>query len=362
MTADVIVVGAGIVGLCTALELAACGASVWVLDAGPQRTSTFRSAGVVRSLSVHPTLAVLAQQSITRFAEWQEWIGHPSPLVATGAIVVVPHGSAELERSAPDAIRLPTDRLCSFGYRAPSRGIVYLDRRGGTLDAHRAIADLRVALGQRGGALRSVTVTEVTSDGCGVRVGTHDGPLIAGAVVVAAGAWTTEILRALWDAPISPEFAQVVKFRTDRVPVLPLIDISRGVLIRPCSDGEILVSPRETTRAEDATYPSGDIDVNLIAHRTAAVLLDTDSLQCTGQWFGLYDCTTDGLPYVGAVCENVFVAAGFNGGGLKLAPAIARALAEAVHTGQTPTELAPLAPRRDPWTFVADFGLAEAPR
>jgi sarcosine oxidase subunit beta len=63
-------------------------------------------------------------------------------------------------------------------------------------------------------------------------------------------------------------------------------------------------------------------------------------------WAGLYDMTPDAHPIVGPIAEGVFAACGFSGHGFMQSPAVGRALAELIVTGESSLDLSPYALER----------------
>src|SRR5205085_1209058 len=58
-------------------------------------------------------------------------------------------------------------------------------------------------------------------------------------------------------------------------------------------------------------------------------------------WAGLYDMTPDAHPIIGRVEDGVYAACGFSGHGFMQSPAVGRALAAEILTGESPFDLSP---------------------
>ena len=89
METDIAVIGAGALGLSTALHCALRGRSVVVVDraaAGSQASG--RAAGLFKSVQADQARTLLARRSIERVAHFQEWAGVPLAVRQTGSFLV----------------------------------------------------------------------------------------------------------------------------------------------------------------------------------------------------------------------------------------------------------------------------------
>src|SRR5689334_24308811 len=85
MDADVVVIGAGALGLSTALHCALAGRSVMVVDrhtAGSQASG--RAAGLFKSVQADELRTRLARRSIARALGFTDWAGVPLPVARSG--------------------------------------------------------------------------------------------------------------------------------------------------------------------------------------------------------------------------------------------------------------------------------------
>src|SRR5882757_564600 len=91
--ADVVVIGAGALGLSTALHCALAGRSVVVaerLTAGSQASG--RAAGLFKSVQADELRTRLARRSITLAATFAEWAGEPLAVAAPGSFLIARTG------------------------------------------------------------------------------------------------------------------------------------------------------------------------------------------------------------------------------------------------------------------------------
>src|SRR6185312_699302 len=257
-TADVVVVGSGIIGAATAAALAEQGADVVVIDKeiGPAREASGRAQGSLRLQGRHPAefgLAVEALQCWARAAA--EDPEYDSELDFGGNIYLC---------TQPDE-RPMLLRLVDQARAAGLAEVEYLDAQGvrdllpaargellgamySPVDAQCQPAkgtELFVRRARRGGArfAYEVKATDmIVSRDQIVGVGTTAGRIHAPAVVVAAGAWTAHLLAGIGvRLPIMP--VSMSELETAPLPALfrPTVR-AWGFGARQRSDGRLVVS------------------------------------------------------------------------------------------------------------------------
>jgi sarcosine oxidase, subunit beta len=320
--ADVVVVGAGVVGRWSALELARRGAGrVLVMDPGDRCAGTRRSAAVLRSVCADPLERDLAARGLERYrAEGMpvRWSGAVVVVSAAGAVAGRPLGPDEL------SVRLPW-------YRLPAGAVAYDDPSAGTADPALVLAALRAALRRHGVRLERDSARALRVEGGRVTgVLTSAGAVRCGAVLVAAGPWTGDLLATAGVAvAITVARTALLVLDTPLVPPLPLVDLASGVLVRPYGRGRTLVGTRRSHPGAEGSWRA-EVGPALGILRAAAPALAVAGVR--HGWFGLYDMTPGERPLVGPVggVRGLHVAAGFSGGGFKLAPAVAELAAGAV--------------------------------
>jgi sarcosine oxidase, subunit beta len=107
---DVVVIGAGALGLSTALHLALAGRSVTVLErltAGSQASG--RAAGLFKSVQADELRTRLARRSITLAATFGDWAGEPLAVASPGSFLIA--------------------RTCAGSWRRPGAGAPTCARR-----------------------------------------------------------------------------------------------------------------------------------------------------------------------------------------------------------------------------------------
>jgi sarcosine oxidase len=202
MAADVVVVGAGIVGLAAADALVQRGAEVVVLERGePGAGQSYGEARGFRHL--HATRQQIWRALRAR-AAWDEWSARAGEPLVGGEGALRLGGDVEADAAELRAVGVPAALL--EGHAAVGAGPLLWDPRGGAIRARRAVEWLA-------GGLR-IRRAEVTAVAPG-RVETAAGPLDCGRVVVCAGAGTERLwpgvamrrvvhLRVTFEAPGAP--------------------------------------------------------------------------------------------------------------------------------------------------------------
>jgi glycine oxidase len=344
----VVIVGAGLIGLGIAYELARRGASVRVIDAHePGRAASWAGAGMLAPYTeAHPS-ADFEAFCVSSLALYPEFVadlrarsGVDARLALDGIL------EAAYDSPAEDRLRAQVESRLALGI--PAR---WLDRdelqrfepalgrtaRGAAFSPTEGHVDNR----RLGRALRGAC------DALGVRIDENTGPVAleadarrvlgmrhprgfvpAGAVVNAAGAWAGSIegLPPHAVLPVVPVKGQMLALAMSsnfirRVMWLP------GAYLVPRDDGRLLVG----ATVEDAGF---DVRVTAAAMRTLldaalAALPALAELTIVEMWAGLRPATPDGLPYIGPTSlGGYFVAAGHYRNGILLTPATARLIAD----------------------------------
>ncbi|WP_431878457.1 NAD(P)/FAD-dependent oxidoreductase [Amycolatopsis sacchari] len=360
----VVVIGSGIAGASTAYQLARRGAEVVVVDAARTGVATAAGAGIVspwtsRAEEEHFRAASAAAVYYrTLVAELAEDGEADTSFEVVGAMVVsADEGelSEAFERVSRRAAAVPeagaVRRLDPgqarelFPALAPDLGAVHVEG-GGRVDGRRLREALLAAAARRGASSVSGQA-ELSPEGA-VRV---DGePLAADKVVVAAGAWSGELVAPLGvRLGVEPQRGQISHFE------LPGVETGPWPVVLPVSSHYLLAFPgsrvvagatRETGSGFDyRVTAAGQREVLDNALAVAPGLADATLLETR---VGFRPASEDGLPLLGALpgTPDVLVATGFGAGGLTLAP-FAGALVASLALGEEPAlDLAPYAPDR----------------
>ncbi|KAI9904308.1 hypothetical protein N3K66_000837 [Trichothecium roseum] len=257
----ILVVGAGVFGLTTALELKTRGyGSVTVLDRAPPPVPGGSSVDVSRVIRAEYADAAYHQLAEEALAGWSgEYAAHYRQsglvMVAAPGDSAYLDGAKEVARAAgtpfrewDDAERIKEEMP---GVEADLRGLKgYYNARGGWADAGAAMRQLAETCGRAGVSFVTGprgTVTALRRRGgrvTGVEVA-EGPPLEADAVVLATGAWTNRLLPLTHATSASGQpvgFVQLAAEEARRLRDMPVvINLSTGVFVFPPHPGSGLL-------------------------------------------------------------------------------------------------------------------------
>jgi glycine oxidase len=374
---DVLIVGGGAIGGALAWSLARRGVSVTLVEAGPiGRGASWAAAGVLApdwSAETPPALSTLAVESL---AAWPDWVAELEEQTGTGlnfrkdGLLNVwvdpdaPHLPADLAVAPPPTGTIPTERLSAAEVHAlepvltgPVAGAILSTDDAQVDNPRLAPALLRAAttLGARVLTDTSVAALLGSAGRCtGVRTARGEA-IAAGAVVLAAGAWSGPLAAASGiTLPIVPWRGQMLAFDAVRRPLRHIVFCGELVLI-PRPHGPLLVG----TTLEDVGF---DARVTLsglsqILARASRVVPGLGDLPLVRTWAGLRPGTPDHLPYLGPVpgWEGLYAATGHGRKGIILAPITGELIARLILEDAVDPRLLPFLPGR-----IAQPGLEES--
>jgi sarcosine oxidase subunit beta len=361
-TAEVVVIGGGVMGTSIAFHLAEAGVRRVVLVERDElgSGSTSKAAGGVRAQFSDEVNIRLGARSLEAFTRFRDRPGQEIDLHRVGYLFLLsrPEDVASFERSVAlqNELGVPS-RMITV---AEARRLSPLIDADGLLaaafspdDGH--CAPESVVLGYATGARRHgatilthCEVTGIDTDGGEVRaVRTSRGRIETSAVVCAAGAWSAAIGRmAGADLPVEPLRRQIVF--TEPMPGLPrpvpmTIDFTTSFYFHAEGEGLMLgmsdpdERPGFLLSRSDAWLPRLTEAIGVRAPR----LLDVG---LTGGWAGLYEVTPDHNALIGEeeTVSRFLYATGFSGHGFLQGPAVGEVVRD-LYLGRTPfTDIAPL--------------------
>jgi D-amino-acid dehydrogenase len=417
---DVAVIGGGAVGVCVAWELARGGASVALLERGPELAwgCSAGNAGIVGPSHVLPLAGPAAVRDGLR------WMTRPdSPFYVRPSPAVVPWLGRFAAASAPARVRRSREVLRDLAIRSAdlhaglaSAGLDTGYRQAGLLNvfsresafaaarrdalldecdgiAHEVLAaeDVRTppfAADFAGAILspgeahcdphRFVTAVgnEARAAGVDIRTGvevlelrksggwvdslwTTAGDLPIGELVIAAGVWTPRFSSQLGvELPIEAGKGYHVDVPSGEDPELPIWLHEDRVVITPL-DGRVRFAG--TMELSGVNHDVSRRRVDAIGAAVGRFLPSLASRPSAHVWRGLRPCTPDGLPVIGRppAIENATLAAGHGMWGLQLAPITAELVARVIAGDDGGSDLSPL--RADRFQ-IRDRSPAEPPQ
>ena len=377
VTADAVVIGAGVVGSSVALELARDGLDVVVVDraGGVGHGSTSASSAIVRFNYSTWAGVALAWESLHA---WQNWAGHlgasDGPLARfrrTGMLVLpaaaVPSATTAMfdragltwERWTAQDIgrRVPGLDTGTYGPPRPVTSDEFFEPAKGEIDGlwtpdagyvddpQLAAQNLARAAGRHG--VRFLLHRPVTriEQGASWRVTAGGEVLEAGVVVNAAGPWSGPVNRlagvgadfSVHTRPMRQEVHHVAapaSFAGDAA--VTLADLDLGIYVRPSGDGHLLVGgtepecdPLEWVDDPDTVDYRPSVErfepqVTRAARRITGLGVPSQPRGVVG----VYDVTDDWTPIYDRTSERGFyVAIGTSGNQFKNAPVVGRVMA-----------------------------------
>ncbi|MDQ2966945.1 MAG: FAD-binding oxidoreductase [Actinomycetota bacterium] len=331
---DVVVVGAGVVGLSIALHLVQRGASVTVLDrAGIGAGASGVQPGGVRQQWGTKVNCLLARESMRFYAEAKELLRmRVDPGFNACGYLFLAHTEGVLDRmrenvALQNELDIPSRIVSPEQAAELVSGLDIASVVGGAWCAEDGYFDRPQSLVEAFGAQADVQIADVLGvrDEGVVRVATGD-DLHANAVVIAAGVDTPRLLPEL---PIRPEARHLFFSDPIRERLLEPLVVSpeRRFAAKQLGDGRLLASDLGAL---------GDPGVELDGWRAnvrsafADLLPQLVFVPLPTLVEGIYDVTPDHQAILGRVRDRVWVAAGFSGHGFMLAPAVGRIIAESV--------------------------------
>jgi sarcosine oxidase subunit beta len=344
---DVAVVGAGVVGLATARELARRGARVAVFErTGIGAGASGVQPGGVRQQWGTSIACRLARESAAFYADAD------ARLESRVALGFRRCGYLFLAHSHDTLARLAANVAVQREVGIPSR-IVTADEAGELVPGLQTGSVAGGAWCAEDGYFdRPQAVVEAFGRGLDVRIQDVRAlrELDAGAVVVAAGSATTALVPGL---PIEREDRWL--FYSDPIGerlLDPLVvSAERRFAAKQLGDGRVLASDLGA-RGDDSRSRAWRANVRAAIEELLPRLTYVDfRLLVRGE----YDVTPDHQPLLGEVEDGVYVAAGFSGHGFMIAPAVARILADAILDGTVDEALRVL----DPGRFVENRPVPE---
>ena len=358
-TADVVIIGAGIVGSSIAYHLASAGCrNVLVLEreSSPGKGSTGKSMGGVRAQFSTPVNIQMSLYAIPFYASFEDRLGYPCDYWPQGYLFCatgerhMAYLRANYEKQVAMGLKgvrlIEGSEIRNWFPQLRGDDIVggSFCSTDGFVDPNSAMTGFMSWATDHGATLlKSALLTGVVRDERGIAgVETSRGPVATRKLVNCAGAWAAEVAKlAGVDLPVEPLRRMLVPSEPfDQFPhTAPMIvDMSNGFHFRPESRGFLLAwnDPEETPGFKTDFDPAF---VEKILTRAADRVPCFASLPVNPKraWAGLYEMTPDHHPILGEAPQlpGFFLANGFSGHGVMHAPATGKILSDLILTGKT---------------------------
>ncbi len=354
MDADVVVIGAGALGLSTALHAALAGWSVTIIErdtAGSQASG--RAAGLFKSVQADELRTVLARRSIARARSFEHWAGTPLAVASSGSYLIARAGAhkqylrreqrqsrsrgVDVREAAPPALSYYHGDGGELALWCPED--IYIEEPADLVRAYVAASELHgvrlleheaaIGITLSGGRVSGVETTRRT--------------MTTRVVVDAAGAWARQVAELAGGrvavAPVRHQLL-ITERSADVDPADPIVRIvDAAVYLRPARGG-LMVGGFEPAplavdpRTEHPSFRTENLDLDLGTLRklsapvATAVPLAADAPVAEHRG-GLFTMSPDGRFLAGPLADvpGLWVASGCNGSGFSSSLGIGEALA-----------------------------------
>lgn len=329
----ILVVGSGVLGLCTAFELTRRGHAVTVIDPGGQNASSIAAGMIAPALesaaeNVTPERAALLRDAADLWPAFATATGvelRPGPAIWKGP------GAGEIER-----------RLRALGFQAERRGDTVRTPHDVQVEPEAAMVALRARLRHPPIIGR---VLETARRGEGWRMMTGDGALDADLLVLATG--TAPAIPGLPDdvsailAGIEPVRGQI---GWTAAPLTNRVVRGPDGYVTPLAGGALIGATMEPGRRD--LEPDPETGRALADH--AARLLDREPITGSIDWrVGIRGASSDGLPIAGpSGAPGLHLALAPRRNGWLLGPLVARIVSDGIEGRAPGSRAAALDPLR----------------
>ena len=365
-TADILIVGGGVMGASIAYYLAQqrSGRVVLLEREALASGTTGRSGAIVRQHYSNDFTIRMAKESLIVFQHFAEQVGGDCGFMTTGMIVTAnEHAAAALQANVQmqqeqgvDTRLLRASEIREVAPEFSDVGVALAcyEPATGVADPMATTSCFAQRARDYGANIREgVTVTHILKQQeriTGVR--TVEGDVLAPVVVLAANVWSKRLAQPLGiTLPITPTRHPMVALRRPNdfggrqgLHAVAL-DLTRNIYLRPDVGGVTLVGSTEDvlTASDPDNYAQG-LSEQEIAHFRAAAGECLPALTRAvprGGWAGIYDDTPDYHPILDRLSpyEGLYCAVGFSGHGFKLSPTIGQWMTELILTGNKPDDM-----------------------
>jgi len=357
-TADVVVIGGGINGCCTAYYLAQRGVKRIVLvekghiASGP----TGRSTGVVRQHYSRETLAAMARDSVKVWQNIEVEIGGEAGFVQCGVVFFAGEKDAESLCQAVamhQRIGIREELLSASDLKKMEPALNVEDIAWGAYEVDGGYADPALATNSFCEAAQRLGVEvwkKTLVVGLHVEAGkmkgvvTNKGEISADAVINVAGPWGGQIaaMAGVYIPITASRHPVVVLQRPSRweTPTPVWGDLVTGWYFKPEKNTGMMVgSLHDIGDSADIEGHSTVPDYGEIETYSASIVKRFPIMEeglAQGGWAGLYDVTPDWQPVIDRIAEvqGFYCAVGFSGSGFKIGPAVGNIMADLVVDGK----------------------------
>jgi sarcosine oxidase subunit beta len=365
-TADIIIIGGGVMGASIAYHLAKQGnGQVMLLERQALSNGTSgRSGAIVRQHYSNDFTIRMARDCLLVFQHFDELIGGDCGFVTTGMIVMANEQGAGALRAnvklqqeqGVDTQLIQTEEVSEAapGYSGAGLALACYEPGTGVADPMATTYCFAKRARDYGAIIREgVPVTQIlTEDERVVGVRTDEGDFKAPRVVLAANVWSVALAQSIGiSLPITATRHPMLALRRPedfggRIGLHAVgLDLTRNIYLRPDIGGITLVGSAGNvfTPSDPDNYAQG-LSEQEIAYFRAMAGGSIPALARgvpRGGWAGIYDDTPDFHPILDRLpgYEGLYCVAGFSGHGFKLSPSVGQWMAQFILTGTKPDDM-----------------------
>lgn len=365
-TADILIIGGGVMGASIAFHLSQQrGGRVVLLERDALANGTTgRSGAIVRQHYSNDFTIRMAKESLAIFQHFAEQVGGDCGFTSTGMLVMA-------NATGTDALRANVQmqqeqgvntRLISASeirevtpeYSDEGVALACYEPDTGVADPMATTYCFAQRARDYGATIREgVTVTHILKQlGRVTGVRTIEGDILAPTIVLAANVWSKRLAQPLGiTLPVTPTRHPMIVLRRphdfggrEGMHAVAL-DLTRNIYLRPDIGGVTLVGSTEDvlTASDPDNYAQGLNEQEIAHFRTKAgeCLPTLRRAVPRGGGAGIYDDTPDYHPILDCLLpyDGLYCAVGFSGHGFKLSPVIGQWLAQFMLTGTKPNDM-----------------------
>ena len=326
--ADVVIAGAGIIGLATALELASTGAGVTVFERGQAMSeSSWAAAGMLAAhdpenpYALRPLSELSLQLYPAFLAKVESLSGKAVPILSTQTLQGVHSLPPNTHRLSPETIQALAPGL-------QTNGLLFYLLEEQSLNPRDLAAALPAAVKAAGITLHQQTaVTAVESQHGSIQIQTTNGSFTAAHFINACGAWAAE----LSGIPIIPRKGQILVVEHPELYAdqhLTAVIRTPHLYLVPRGARRVLIGATDEHAGYDKHVDPAAITA---LHNAASELFPPiRHAHVVDAWSGLRPASADSLPILGELAPHSWLALGHFRNGILLAPATARLVRQMV--------------------------------
>ena len=341
---DCLVVGSGIIGMLTAIELQRAGMTVSLIEkSNSGQESSWAGGGIISPLypwRYDDSISALAHWSQIHYPQLAETLtkeGGLDPEYCRNGLLILEPDDMDIAKSwsrrfsqSLQVIDRPTLLDCEPTMQTTAEKAVWMPKVA-QIRNPRLTKSLYATTIQNIEIREKTAATELLIRQHRVKgIKTHQNIIEADNVIICAGAWSGELLRKINSPPtIEPVLGQMIIFRFQPGKISRIV-LHNDRYIIPRKDGRVLVgSTLEYRGFEKTTTEWARDELKAFAYSHFPALRKAE---IEHHWAGLRPSSPSGIPYIGPIpdVQGLYINAGHFRNGVVLGPASAKLMADII--------------------------------